>query len=129
MDIQDGTVADGVTSYSADIVSNGGFNLGSIGIVAGTNSGNEQSTTEVHYPAGAQGAAQQVSDAFGVGGIVEDDAIKDGHVLVKVGTDLDVPSGLRAGGTAFAAAVSTPEAAAAPAPAMAQATSSVPCIN
>jgi hypothetical protein len=126
VDIQDGTVADGVTSYSADIVSNGGFNLGSIGVVAGTESGNEQDTTEVHYPAGAQGAAQQVSDAFGVGDIVQDDAIKDGHVLVKVGTDLDVPSGLRAGSTAFAAAVNTAQAAA---PAVAQAASSVPCIN
>jgi len=129
VDIQDGTIADGVTSYAADIVSNGGFNLGSIGIVAGTESGNEQSTTEVHYPAGAQGAAQQVSDAFGVGIVVEDDSIKDGHVLVKVGTDLDVPSGLHSGGTAFGAAVNKLAPAAAPVPAAAQVASSVPCIN
>lgn len=129
VDIQDGTVADGVTSYAADIVGNGGFTLGSIGIVAGTKSGHEQNTTEVHYPAGAQGAAGQVSDAFGVGDIVQDDAVKDGHVLVKVGTDLNVPSGLRAGSSAFAAAVNTPAPAIAPAPAAAQSASSVPCIN
>jgi LCP family protein required for cell wall assembly len=135
VDIQDGTIADGVTSYSADIVSNGGFNLGSIGIVAGTKSGNEQATTEVHYPSGAEGAAQQVSDAFGVGDMVQDDTIEDGHVLVKVGTDLDVPSGLRAGWAgevdkgAFAAAVNTPAPAVAPAPAAVQAASAVPCVN
>jgi hypothetical protein len=129
VDIQDGTIADGVTSYAADIVSNGGFNLGSIGVVAGTAAGNEQSTTQVHYPAGAEGAAQQVSDAFGVGDIVQDDAIKDGHVLVKVGTDLNVPSGLRSGTSALAAAVNSPAAAAVPVPAAIQSASSVPCIN
>jgi pyruvate/2-oxoglutarate dehydrogenase complex dihydrolipoamide acyltransferase (E2) component len=33
--------------------------------------------------------AQQVADAFGTGQLVEDDAIKSGHVLLVVGTDLD----------------------------------------
>jgi hypothetical protein len=129
VDLQDGTIADGVTSYASDLVGTGGFKLGSIGVVAGTKKGNEQGTTEVHYPAGSAGAAQQVSDAFGVGTTVEDDAIKDGHVLVKVGTDLKVPSGLRAGGTPFAAAINTPVPAAAPAPAAVASASSVPCIN
>ena len=47
-------------------------------------------------------AAQQVLDAFGVGELVPDDAVKSGHVLVVVGTDLKVPgSGLRSPGASF----------------------------
>ena len=128
VDVQDGTIADGVTAYAADTIDNGGFTLGSLGVVAGTSSGNEQSTTEIRYPAGATGQAQQVADAFGLGKLVEDDAIDAGHILVVVGTDLDVPSGLRAPGAAFAAP-QAPVAAAAPAPAAAQFASAVPCVN
>ena len=71
-------------------------------MVPGTKQGNEQQTTEVHYGADGAAAAQQVLDAFGVGEFVPDDAVKSGHVLVVVGTDLEVPSGLRAPGAAFA---------------------------
>ncbi|MGS0686131.1 LCP family protein, partial [Nakamurella sp. GG22] len=120
VDVQDGTVADGVTARAADIINSAGFALGSLGVVAGTSSGNETQTTEVRYPADALGAAQQVKKAFGVGTLVPDDAIDSGHVLVVVGKDLDVPSGLRAPGAALA-----PAAAQAPAAALAQAGAAV----
>ncbi len=87
--MQDGTIADGVTSFAAETINKAGFKLGSLGVVAGTKAGNETATTEVHYPADASGMAQQVADAFGIGQLVEDDAIKSGHVLLVVGTDLD----------------------------------------
>ena len=58
-------------------------------MLSGTETGNEQLTTEIHYPAGAAGAAQQVAAAFGVGELVEDDADHSGHIMVVVGTDLD----------------------------------------
>jgi LCP family protein required for cell wall assembly len=128
VDVQDGTIADGVTDFAAKTVNQAGFTLGTLGVVAGTKSGNEQQSTEVHYPAGAAGAAQQVSDAFGVGELVEDDAVKTGHVLVMVGTDLDVPNGLHApvGALSAPAPASAPVAAAVPRLAMAAA---VPCVN
>jgi LCP family protein required for cell wall assembly len=131
VDVQDGTIADGVTAYAADTINNGGFTLGSLGVVAGTSSGNEQSTTEIRYPAGGQGQAQQVADAFGLGELIEDDAIDTGHVLVVVGTDLDVPSGLRAPGAAFSAPTVAAPAAVPPAaaPAAAQFAAAVPCVN
>ena len=134
VDVQDGTIAEGVTAYAADTITRAGFTLGSLGVVAGTAKGNEQQTTEVHYPADAQGSAQQVSDAFGVGGLVPDDAIKSGHLLVVVGKDLKVPAGLRAPGAAFAPAAAVPAAAllpAAPVPAVAPfaTAASVPCVN
>ena len=123
VDVQDGTIADGVTAFAADTITSGGFTLGSLSVVAGTKAGNEQSTTEIHYPAGADGQAQQVADAFGIGELVEDNAVSSGHVLVVVGTDLDVPSGLRASGGTF----SVPAAAAAPV--AQQFAAAVPCVN
>ena len=55
-------------------------------------------------PANGRAAAQQVRDAFGIGKLVEDDVVTSGHVLVIVGTDLPVPSGLRTAGAAFSPA-------------------------
>jgi len=102
VDVQDGTIADGVTAHAADIVTKAGFTLGTLGVVPGTKKGHEQQTTEVQYGADGQGAAQQVLDAFGVGDLVPDDAVKSGHVLVLVGKDLKVPgSGLRSPGASF----------------------------
>ena len=150
VDVQDGTIADGVTAHASDIVTKAGFTLGTLGVVPGTKKGHEQQTTEVHYGADGQAAAQQVLDAFGVGDLVPDDAVKSGHVLVLVGKDLKVPgSGLRSPGASFQlpapvivgaaqpgaaqAAVAQPAPAAAqPAPAAARvalAASSVPCVN
>ena len=154
VDVQDGTIADGVTAYAADIVTNGGFTLGGLGVVPGTKKGNEQQTTEVHYGADGETAAQQVVDALGVGELVPDDAVTSGHVLVLVGTDLKVPgSGLRSPGASFQLpalsrpaaaqpaaaqpAATQPAAVAMPAPAAAQpaavkvalAAFSVPCVN
>lgn len=143
VDVQDGTIADGVTAHAADTINQAGFTLGSLAVVAGTSAGNETPTTEIHYPAGAAGAAQQVAEAFGVGKLVEDDAIDSGHVLVVVGQDLDVPAGLRAPGAAFAGpgavaggpgavagpAALAPAGPAAPAPAAAAFAASVPCVN
>jgi len=113
VDVQDGTIADGVTAYAADIVTEGGFTLGALGVVPGTKKGNEQQSTEVHYGADGDTAAQQVADAFGVGELVPDDAVTSGHVLVLVGTDLKVPgSGLRSPGASFQLpALSQPAAA------------------
>ncbi len=111
VDVQDGTIADGVTAFAADTITKAGFTLGSLGVVAGTAKGHEQATTEIHHPADAARAAQQVADAFGTGDLVPDDAIDAGHVLVVVGKDLKVPSGLRAPG----AALTTPRWAAQPA--------------
>ena len=77
VDMQDGTVADGVTAYASELVNNAGFKLGSLGVVAGTK-GNEQATTEFHYPADAAGA-QQVAAAFGgIGKLVDDASVKSG---------------------------------------------------
>jgi len=101
VDVKDGTVADGVTAFAAETVHKGGFALGSLGVVPGTAKGSEQARTEVHYPANGRAAAQQVRDAFGIGKLVEDDVVTSGHVLVIVGTDLPVPSGLRTAGAAF----------------------------
>jgi hypothetical protein len=136
VDIQDGTVADGVTTFATQVVRNNGFELGQASVLSGTKSGNEQLTTEIHYPAGAAGAAQQVAAAFGVGELVEDDAINSGHILVVVGTDLDVSGSAPAAGSAAAQAENS---AAADAPAADPATdapaaesltaSSVPCVN
>ncbi len=134
VDVQDGTVADGVTTFATQVVRNNGFELGQASVLSGTKSGNEQLTTEIHYPTGAEGAAQQVAAAFGVGELVEDDAINSGHILVVVGTDLDIS------GSASAAENATTQAAPAAAPAE-QATqapaaepltaseSTVPCVN
>jgi LCP family protein required for cell wall assembly len=136
VDIQDGTVADGVTTFATQVVRNNGFELGQASVLSGTKSGNEQLTTEIHYPADAAGAAQQVAAAFGVGELVEDDAINSGHILVVVGTDLDVSGSAPAAGSAAAQAENS---AAADAPAADSATdapaaesltaSSVPCVN
>jgi hypothetical protein len=83
---------------------------------------------------------------MGVGELVPDDAVTDGHVLLVVGKDLKVPSGLRSPGAAFSlpgvAAAPAPAVAAAPAvgvaaapaavaaaPAQQLAKASVPCVN
>ena len=131
VDIQDGTVADGVTTFATQVVRNNGFELGRASVLSGTKSGNEQLTTEIHYPADAAGAAQQVAAAFGVGQLVEDDAIKSGHIMVVVGTDLDISGSPAAGdATTPAAAAESPAAAAAPAAEPLTATgSTVPCVN
>ena len=68
----------------------------------------------MHYPAGASGTAQQVAAAFGIGQLVEDDAIKSGHVLLIVGTDLDTsgaPAPAAPAATSAPAAGDTPAAA------------------
>ena len=101
VDVQDGTIADGVTARASQIITKGGFTLGSLGVVPGTAAGKEQQTTEVHYGPDGVAAAAQVSKAFGLGKLVPDSAIAGGHVLVVVGKDLPVPSGLRAGGAAL----------------------------
>ncbi|HEY4994333.1 MAG TPA: LCP family protein [Nakamurella sp.] len=130
VDVQDGTIADGVTATASDIITKGGFTLGSLGVVPGTRAGHQQQTTEVHYPAAQAAAAQQVSDAFGVGETVQDNAIKSGHLLVVVGTDLKVPSGLRAPGAAFSVPAAAKAAVPAQAPAaVTLAAFSVPCVN
>ncbi len=132
VDVQDGTVADGVTARAADIINGAGFGLGSLGVVPGTSSGNETATTEVRYPADALGAAQQVKKAFGVGTLVPDDAVAGGHVLVVVGKDLDVPSGLRAPGAALARGAAPAPAgvgAAAQTPALQQSSTVAACVN
>ncbi len=103
VDVQDGTVADGVTARASDIITEAGFTLGSLDVVPGTSSGSEQPTTEIHYAADDRAAAGQVAKAFGVGELVTDDAIESGHVLVVVGKDLDVPSGLRGARAALTA--------------------------
>jgi LCP family protein required for cell wall assembly len=129
VDLQDGTIADGVTSFAAETINTAGFKLGSLGVVAGTKAGNEQATTEVHYPPDASGTAQQVAAAFGIGQLVEDDAIKSGHVLLVVGTDLDTsgaPASDTPAATAAPAAGDTPAAAA---PTDAVNAGSVRCVN
>ena len=134
VDIKDGTIADGVTAQASELANAGGFTLGSLGVLAGTKKGNEQQTTEFHY-AGDEAAAQQVQSAFGgIGKLVNDSSVKSGHVLVLVGTDLPVPSGLRGAGAAFAPAPAARPAvaagsAAAVAPNALLAASSVPCVN
>ena len=111
MDINDGTIADGVTAHAAELANDAGFKLGSLGVIAGTRKGNEQSTTEFHY-SGDEAAAQQVQGAFGgIGKLVNDSSVRAGHVLVLVGTDLEVPSGLRGGAAALAPAALAPAAA------------------
>lgn len=124
VDIKDGTIADGVTARASELVNDGGFALGSLGVIAGTSKGNEQQTTEFHY-AGDEAAAQQVQSAFGgIGKLVPDASVKSGHVLVLVGTDLEVPSGLRGAGAALA-----PAPAAAPSAHAAALGSTMPCVN
>ena len=124
VDIKDGTVADGVTAQASELVTDGGFTLGSLGVIAGTKKGNEQQTTEFHY-AGDEAGAQQVQSAFGgIGKLVNDSSVKSGHVLVLVGTDLVVPSGLRGVGEAFARVP-----AAAPSAFSAASRASVPCVS
>jgi len=135
VDVKDGTVADGVTSYTAATIRRAGFTLGSLGVVTGTRPGHEQHTTEIHYPTGGRAAAEQVKTTLTVGTLVPDDTIPTGHLLVIVGTDLTVP---RSGLHAPAAAPTPPPAAATPAVNPAPATaasltaspaSSVPCVN
>ena len=137
VDIQDGTVADGVTSFATEVVRNNGFELGQASVLSGTATGNEQLTTEIHYPADAAGAAQQVATAFGIGELVEDDAISSGHIMVVVGTDLDI-SGSAPAADQPATQAATSAAADVPADQAANATtaepltateSTVPCVN
>jgi hypothetical protein len=124
VDINDGTIADGVTARASKLANDAGFKLGSLGVIAGTRKGNEQATTEFHY-SGDEAAAQQVQGAFGgIGKLVNDSSVKAGHVLVLVGTDLPVPSGLRGDAAALA-----PAAAPGPAPAALSLAASVPCVN
>jgi hypothetical protein len=104
--------------------------LGSLGVVPGTKAGKETSTTAVHYPADASGMAQQVADAFGTGQLVEDDAIKSGHVLLVVGTDLDTTGTPTAAAAPATAAPATGDSgAAAPATTNAATAGSVRCVN
>ncbi len=146
VDINDGTVADGVTAHASELATGAGFQLGALGVIAGTRKGHEQATTEFHY-SGDEAAAQQVQSAFGgIGKLVNDSSVKADHVLVLVGTDLTVPSGLRgaggalgpavAGGSAVAGAAvggaAVGGAAVGGAPQIAQAAAraaSVPCVN
>ena len=129
VDIKDGTIADGVTARASELVNDGGFTLGSLGVIAGTKKGSEQQTTEFHY-AGDEAGAQQVQSAFGgVGKLVNDASVKSGHVLVLVGTDLEVPSGLRGAGAAWVSAVAPVAPDAAPPAHAAAALQSVPCVN
>ncbi len=96
VDINDGTVADGVTAHASELATGAGFQLGALGVIAGTRKGHEQATTEFHY-SGDEAAAQQVQSAFGgIGKLVNDSSVKADHVLVLVGTDLTVPSGCAA---------------------------------
>jgi hypothetical protein len=61
-----------------------------------------------------------VQSAFGgIGKLVNDSSVQANHVLVLVGTDLDVPSGLRGGGAAIAGVPAAQAAFAA----------AVPCVN
>jgi LCP family protein required for cell wall assembly len=130
VDVQDGTIADGVTSFAAETINKAGFVLGSLGVVPGTKAGKETSTTAVHYPADASGMAQQVADAFGTGQLVEDDAIKSGHVLLVVGTDLDTTGTPTAAAAPATAAPATGDSgAAAPATTNAATAGSVRCVN
>ncbi len=121
VDIKDGTIADGVTAHASELVTGGGFVLGSLGVIAGTRKGHEQAVTEFHY-SGDEAAAQQVQEAFGgIGKLVADPSVKANRVLVLVGTDLAVPSGLHGAG-----ALTRPAGAAVPAANLAW---SVPCVN
>ena len=133
VDIQDGTVADGVTAFATQVVRNNGFALGQASVLSGTESGNEQLTTEIHYPADAAGAAQQVATAFGVGELIEDDAIKSGHITVVVGTDLDISGSPAAAATQAATSADAPAAGAATSAPSAEpltaTESTVPCVN
>lgn len=129
VDIKDGTVADGVTAFATKVVRNNGFVLGQASVLSGTESGNEQLTTEIHYPADAAGAAQQVATAFGVGALVADDAVKSGHLMVVVGTDLDTSGSLPAATEATSAQTSAAAAEAPAAEPLTASESTVPCVN
>lgn len=134
VDVQDGTIADGVTDYVATTLGDAGFTVGTLGVVPGTTSRSQTSATTVHYnPADGTAGAQQVLDALGTGSLTADRKVTAGHVLVVVGTDLNVPSGLRAPGAAFVSpAPAVASAAAAPAAALSVAwmqAAAVPCVN
>ncbi|TKV58889.1 hypothetical protein FDO65_15475 [Nakamurella flava] len=129
VDVRDGTIADGVTDYVVTTVGNAGFTVGTQGVVPGTTSRSQTTATTVHYnPADGTDGAQQVLDTLGVGSLVADKEVAAGHVTVVVGTDLTVPSGLRAPGAVFLSPAPAGGVAAAQPAAWAQA-ASVPCVN
>lgn len=129
VDVRDGTVADGVTAHVVTLVGDAGFTVGTQSVVPGTTSRNQTTATVVRYnPADGKDAAQQVLDTLGVGSLTADKQVASGHVTVVVGTDLKVPSGLRAPGAAFVAPAPAGAASAVQPAAWVQA-ASVPCVN
>jgi len=91
VDAQNGSGLPGAAAGALDVVERVGFVRGD----ASDFDGPSQSTTTIHYPTGDQDAAAAVQAALGVGDLVEDPDVAEGHIEVVVGADLS-SSGLRA---------------------------------
>ncbi|MBM9467695.1 LCP family protein [Nakamurella leprariae] len=134
VDIQDGTIADGVTDFAVDKVRTAGFELGITGVVPGTDVDDETAATSMRYAPGERDAAVAVQQAFGLGVLSEDPDVPAGHVVVEVGTDLNISISGASSTPAPEPAADPAQTAAAPgagsaAPVTPSFQSSVPCVN
>ncbi len=121
VDVQNGTMAEGMAAAIGQTIKAAGFERGQLSDFPGTTTDNQQKSTTIRYPAGGEAAAQAVQSTIGHGSITEDDAVAAGHILVVAGTDLPKPgSGLRNAG----AGAVQPQRWAVPA-----AADAVPCVN
>ncbi len=91
VDVQNGTETAGMAASVGKKVAAAGFERGQLTDYPGTTPDNQQQHTTVHYPAGAEAAAQQVLKVIKVGSVVADDEVPAGHIVVVVGTDMPRP--------------------------------------
>ncbi|WP_391486557.1 LCP family protein, partial [Amycolatopsis bartoniae] len=83
VDVHNGTTKAGLAAGVSQALTGQGFTQGEV-----TTADGKVKATAIHYPAGAQAAAQRVADALGVkASLQQDTEVKAGHVLVVIGSD------------------------------------------
>lgn len=97
VDVQNGTVTSGMAKSVSDEVAAIGYTRGQIADFPGVSEGNVQSATTIRYSDGGAEAAAQVHAGLGYGQLQEDATVAAAHVLIVVGTDHELPAGLRVG--------------------------------
>ncbi|WP_191334824.1 LCP family protein [Amycolatopsis acidiphila] len=107
VDVHNGTSKSGLAATVSQALTGKGFGAGET-----ANASARVGKTSVHYPSGAQDAAQSVADALGSpAALQQDTSVQSGHVLVVVGNDY---SGSTASQMVQRAAVPDSSTAAAP---------------
>ncbi|MTD58397.1 LytR family transcriptional regulator [Amycolatopsis sp. RM579] len=83
VDVHNGTAKSGLAATVSQALTSKGFTAGDT-----ANATAKISKTTIRYPAGAQGAAQNVADALGSPATLQQDtAVQSGHILVVIGNN------------------------------------------